>query len=61
MDQLRSRLNEQIAKVVIGQRTAADVLLAALLLGGHVLIEGVPGTAKTLLARAFARAMGLDF
>ena len=61
MDQLRSRLDQEVGKVVVGQRVATDVLLAAILLGGHVLLEGVPGTAKTLLARAFAAATSLEF
>jgi len=61
MNELRSRLNAEISKVVIGQRMTTEILLAALLLGGHVLLEGVPGVAKTLLARAFAAATGLDF
>ncbi len=61
MNDLRARLDAEVSKVVIGQRMTTDVLLAALVLGGHVLLEGVPGVAKTLQARAFARASGLDF
>jgi MoxR-like ATPase len=61
MNELRARLNAEISKVVVGQRMTTEILLAALLLGGHVLLEGVPGVAKTLLARAFARTSGLDF
>lgn len=61
MRELRERVHRETGKVVVGQRTAVDALLAALALGGHVLLEGVPGTAKTLLASAFARATGLRF
>jgi MoxR-like ATPase len=59
--ELRERLTREIAKVVVGQERAAEDLLTALLVGGHVLLEGVPGVAKTLLANATARALGLDF
>lgn len=61
MKELRSRIHAEVSKVVIGQRPAIDGLLAATAVGGHVLLEGVPGTAKTLLANAFARSVGLDF
>ena len=54
-------VREQCAKVVIGQKKVFDLLLNALLCEGHVLLEGVPGTAKTLIARTFAAALGLDF
>ncbi|MFN0207969.1 MAG: AAA family ATPase [Planctomycetota bacterium] len=54
-------LRLQIRRVVIGQRNAVDLLLIALLSEGHVLIEGVPGTAKTLLAQAFAASLKLQF
>jgi MoxR-like ATPase len=51
----------EIGKAVVGQKAVVDRLLIALLAGGHVLLEGPPGTAKTLLAQCFARATGLDF
>jgi MoxR-like ATPase len=50
-----------VAKVVLGQERAVDRLLVALVVGGHVLLEGVPGVAKTLLANAVSRALGLPF
>ncbi len=55
------RLRTEIAKVVVGQRGPIAELSAALLCGGHVLLEGVPGLAKTLLAKALARALDLRF
>ena len=59
--ELRDAVGGEVAKVVVGQDAALDVLLAALSVGGHVLLEGVPGVGKTLLADATARALGLDF
>ena len=58
---LRDRVSAEVAKVVVGQQDVLDVVLAAMAVGGHVLLEGVPGVAKTLLANATARALGLDF
>jgi MoxR-like ATPase len=56
-----ARLTAEIGKAVVGQGAAVEQLLAALLAGGHVLLEGVPGVAKTLLAKALARALHLSF
>jgi MoxR-like ATPase len=53
---LATRLREEVAKAVIGQRAAIDQVLITLLAAGHALLEGVPGLGKTLLARALARA-----
>jgi MoxR-like ATPase len=61
MRELRDRLHAAVATVVRGQTATVDALLVAALVGGHVLLEGVPGTAKTLLARAVAQALGVDF
>jgi MoxR-like ATPase len=55
------RLREQVHRVVVGQDDAIDLLLVALLCEGHILFEGVPGTAKTLLARSFAGGLSLAF
>jgi MoxR-like ATPase len=54
-------LSEQIDKAVIGKVQAKAVVAAAFLAHGNVLLEGVPGIAKTLLARAFAKALGAGF
>ena len=59
--ELRDAVAHEVLKVVVGQDDALDVLLAALSVGGHVLLEGVPGVGKTLLADATARALGLEF
>jgi MoxR-like ATPase len=61
MRELYERLREEVAPVVVGQDEALAELVAALACRGHVLIEGPPGVAKTLLARAVARALGLRF
>ncbi len=54
-------VREEVGKVVIGQEAATWGLLTALLVNGHVLLEGVPGVGKTLLAKALARSLALDF
>ncbi len=54
-------IRAEVAKAVVGQDSVVDHLLIALLAGGHVLLEGPPGTAKTLLAQTFATTLGLDF
>ncbi len=58
---LGERVRAQVTQVVVGQESAIDHLLTALLAQGHVLLEGMPGTAKTLLARCFAGCLDLDF
>lgn len=50
-----------VGKVVIGQERAVDLLLVALISQGHILLEGVPGVGKTLLAKTFASLLHLDF
>lgn len=54
-------LRTQLRSVVIGQDTLIDDLLTALLAGGHILLEGLPGLGKTLLVRSLARGLGLQF
>ena len=56
-----SQIRAEIGKVVIGQRDIAEQMLTAILTGGHVLIEGVPGIAKTMLAKLMARTIQAEF
>jgi MoxR-like ATPase len=58
---LAGRLRVEVAKAVTGQTETVDLMLTALVSGGHILLEGPPGTAKTLLAQCFARALDLGF
>lgn len=54
-------IREVVARAVVGKGEAVDLILTALLCGGHVLIEDVPGVGKTTLVRALAAALGLSF
>jgi MoxR-like ATPase len=61
VNELRNRVVNEVRKVVVGQDHVVEVLIAATAVGGHVLLEGAPGVAKTLVANAFARAIGVEF
>jgi MoxR-like ATPase len=56
-----SRIRREIAKVLVGQQVMVDQLIAAIISRGHVLIEGVPGVAKTLTAKLLARTLDIPF
>ena len=58
---LAERIRAEVAKGVVGQDDTVNLLLTALLAGGHILFEGPPGTAKTFLAQCFARTLGLGY
>ncbi len=58
---LSAAIRAEVGKAVVGQEPVLDHLLVALFAGGHVLLEGPPGTAKTFLAQTFAATLGLDF
>ena len=61
MRELHERLAGEVGKVVVGQEDVVRGVVTGLAVGGHVLLEGPPGVAKTLLASAVARALDLDF
>ena len=58
---LAARIRSEVSKAVIGQSDTVDLMLTALFSAGHILLEGPPGTAKTLLTQCFAAAIDLDF
>jgi MoxR-like ATPase len=59
--QTMERLREEIGKAIVGQQECIDLIITAILADGHVLIEGVPGVAKTLMARLIARLIDAQF
>ncbi|MCB2063921.1 MAG: AAA family ATPase, partial [Novosphingobium sp.] len=59
--QLAAAIRSEISKAVVGQAEIVDHLLVALMVRGHVLLEGPPGTAKTFLAQCLAASLGLNF
>src|SRR5712692_1640424 len=59
--QFGSHVRAELGKVIVGQQDAVQQVLVVLLCGGHALLEGVPGIAKTLTVKALARICGLEF
>ncbi|MFQ5651039.1 MAG: AAA family ATPase [bacterium] len=61
LQQTVARMSQEIHKIIVGQQQMIDALIAALLADGHVLLEGVPGIAKTLTAKLLARTVSVGF
>jgi len=59
--ELVKKIREEVSKVIVGQEKLIDRLILAMTTGGHILLEGVPGLAKTLSVNTLAKALGLDF
>jgi MoxR-like ATPase len=57
----RNELKKEIAKIIVGQEEVVDQILLCIFSGGHALLVGVPGLAKTLMVNTIAQALGLDF
>ncbi len=55
------KIRDEIGKVIIGQTELIDLMVAAMITNGHVLLEGVPGIAKTLISKLLARCISADF
>ena len=58
---LADRIGKNIGKVIVGKEAQIELVLVALLAGGHVLLEDVPGTGKTMLLRTFSKTVGGNF
>jgi MoxR-like ATPase len=61
LQQAVSNIKTEINKIIVGQDEMIELLIAAILADGHVLIEGVPGVAKTLTAKLLSRTMSVQF
>jgi MoxR-like ATPase len=64
IDQAREgsrRIVEEVSKAIVGKRDVLDLILIGILAKGHILLEDVPGLAKTLMARSFAQVLGMEF
>ncbi|MBQ9430182.1 MAG: MoxR family ATPase [Kiritimatiellae bacterium] len=59
--EILAKIRQEVNKVIVGQEKLIDRMLIALISGGHILLEGVPGLAKTTAVRSLAQALGLDF
>ena len=55
------RLKDNIGRVIVGKEDTIDMLIVSMLCGGHVLLEDVPGTGKTMLIKSLAASLGCDF
>tara|TARA_Y100001970_G_scaffold284771_1_gene402850 strand:+ start:2821 stop:3798 length:978 start_codon:yes stop_codon:yes gene_type:complete len=61
LNQLKKQFNKELSKVIVGQNKIIDQIFIALLCNGHIILEGVPGLAKTLLINSVAKAFNLEF
>ena len=61
VSQVAAKIKSELAKVIVGQDVVMEQVLVALLAQGHILLEGVPGTAKTLMAKSLAHVLGVGF
>ena len=59
--ELVARIRDEVSRVIVGQEKLVDRLILALVTGGHILLEGVPGLAKTLSVNTLSKVLGLDF
>ena len=58
---LSKQVIAEVERAVIGKRALLEMMMASVLAGGHMLLEDFPGLGKTLIARSFAKALGLEF
>jgi MoxR-like ATPase len=61
LQQYVENIKAELKKVIVGQETSIDLMIVGIMAGGHVLLEGVPGIAKTMMAKLLARTVGTDF